>query len=114
MKDTNGEEFDNLYTERARRLDGVENLYTLVNLCGIQSNRRGMYSVIGEDASTYGELDDAAYALLDIIEEYDHTIYSAPIFKLVPVPYGEVEKAIERVRPQWDEDNEWRKDEENE
>ena len=52
----------------------------------------------GKEPHTYGTLDEAARELAELMEEYGHTLDTAPIFRLEPVPSGEVEAALKRVR----------------
>ena len=65
----------------------------------------GMHYVLpGEEPKTFGTLDEAAESLLDLTDEYGHTVETAPIFRLVPVPVDEVDAAVERARVRLDED----------
>jgi hypothetical protein len=64
------------------------------------------YVVPGEEPGTFGTLDEAAEALLDLMDEYDHSLETAPLFKLVPVPVDEVKAALARARDrQFDSDD---------
>jgi len=65
----------------------------------------GMHYVLpGEEPRTFGTLDEAAEALVELADEYGHTVETAPIFRLEPVPVGEVEAAVERARVRLAED----------
>lgn len=52
----------------------------------------------GEKPHTYGLLRNAADCLADLMDEYEHTIESAPIFSLIPVPLDWVEAALKLVK----------------
>lgn len=58
----------------------------------------------GEEPHTYGLLRNAADCLADLMDEYEHTIESAPIFSLIPVPLDWVEAALKLVEKKEDDD----------
>lgn len=74
-------------------------MYVIVNISRPISilPRPGEFYVMGEDTHTYGSRDDAVRALVELMDEYDHTPDTAVICKLPPVPIEAVECAIERL-----------------
>ena len=75
--------------------------YVLVNeSMGIAFlGREGEHYVMpGEDPHTYGSLEDAAEGLQTMIDEYDHTPQSSPIYRLVSVPLSDVYAALAHVQ----------------
>ena len=75
--------------------------YVIINeSCGIDClGRDGEHYVMpGEDPHTYGSLEDAAEGLQTMIDEYDHTPQSAPIYRLVAIPPAKVYAALAHVQ----------------
>jgi len=64
----------------------------------------GFY-IPGEEASTHDTLKGAAQQVIDLMDENYHTIETARIFKLVPVPLNQVAVAIRELIPAQDWDD---------
>jgi len=61
--------------------------------------RPGEYHIMPyEDPHTYGALDEAAEQVVTLMAECDHTIETAPIYCLVPVPRTVVVEAVARAQ----------------
>jgi len=61
--------------------------------------RPGEHCVMpAEDPHTYGALDDAAGQVATLMAEYGHTVETAPIYCLAPVPRALVEEAMARAQ----------------
>jgi len=79
-------------------------LYVVVNLA---NNCYGNHPVMPADdiAHTYHSVEDAAWQVYTLMEEYDHTIESARVYKLVPVPLAEVsEVVIQEWKTEWEDE----------
>lgn len=91
------QEIDDRRAERiVPALIGVdEEMYVIVNKASSQITSgpaTGEYYICATDngAVTYGDLQTAASALVDLIEEYEHTLETAVVYRLVPVDKGRI------------------------
>lgn len=81
------------------------NQYVIVNVTrGPGWKPYWFYVLPGEEPHTYGTLEEAAEGLLFVMEEYGHTIETAPIFKLEPISVEEIEAVLERIQEEGKDD----------
>ena len=59
------------------------------------------YVLPGDEPHTHGDLTRILEDFLDLQIEYNHTLETAPIFKLVPVPIEELEALYKDVRDEY-------------
>lgn len=58
----------------------------------------------GEEPHTHGLLRNAAACLAGLMDEHEHTVETAPIFSLIPVPLDWVEAALKLVKKEESDD----------
>jgi hypothetical protein len=82
--------------ESARNLNNEDGSHYIVVNLSKQFMGDGFY-VCGEETHTHHTIKDGAELITQLLEEHDHTIESARLFKLVPVPLNEVADAIRQA-----------------
>jgi len=84
--------------ESARNLNNEDGSHFVVVNLSQQFMGAGFY-VCSEDGDvhTHHTLKDATELVAQLLDEFDHTIESARIFKLEPVPLDEVAEMLRRV-----------------